>query len=94
MSNLNEKTKETEESKGMEFNTYNTKANSATSLYREIMGQEKISESSIKSSRVCTQAQTRYEVNESTACIVSEINFPPTDFKAKGPSSLARQWRE
>ncbi|EXX54020.1 hypothetical protein RhiirA5_409429 [Rhizophagus irregularis] len=83
MSNLNKDTKETEEPKGREFNTYNTKVNSATSLYGEIIGQEKIPELSIKSSRVCTQAQTRYEVNESMACIVPDIWKLVSEHKAK-----------
>ncbi|PKY46415.1 hypothetical protein RhiirA4_461268 [Rhizophagus irregularis] len=36
-SNLNEETNMTEESKGMEFNTYVINANSVTSLYGEII---------------------------------------------------------
>ncbi|CAB4432291.1 unnamed protein product [Rhizophagus irregularis] len=72
-SNLNEETNMTEESKGMEFNTYVINANSVTSLYGEIIRQEKIPELSIKSSRVCTQTQTKYEVDESTMCTVLKI---------------------
>uniref|UniRef100_U9U0L6 Uncharacterized protein n=1 Tax=Rhizophagus irregularis (strain DAOM 181602 / DAOM 197198 / MUCL 43194) TaxID=747089 RepID=U9U0L6_RHIID len=73
--NLNKETNLTEKSKGMEFNTYVTKANSTILLYGEIIGQEKIPESSVKSFSICTQAQTKYKVARLTVYIVPEIRY-------------------